>query len=210
VLLVALLLPACRQKMAEQPSLRPDGETSLFPDGKANRPAVPGTVARGQLRTDQHLFAGVRRRTPRDWAWPALALAGEGLGRLAVVATQDTHVETFPFPMTREALERGRERYMIYCVVCHDAAGTGRGTIVRRGYTPPPSFHIDRLRDATVGHFFDVISNGYGSMPSYREQVPPEDRWAIIGYVRALQLSQHYPEAELTDAMRREREGRRE
>jgi len=102
---------------------------------------------------------------------------------------------------------------MIYCVVCHDAGGAGRGIVVRRGYTPPPSFHIDRLRDAPPGHFFDVITSGYGSMPSYREQVPASDRWAIIAYVRALQLSRHYPESDLTEEMRREwreQEGRRD
>jgi mono/diheme cytochrome c family protein len=214
--LLLCLLTGCRQKMAEQPSLRPDGETSLFPDGRANRPAVPGTVARGHLRTDRHLFAGERPRAPEDWARPALALVGDGLGRLAALAaaaTPDHHVESFPFPVTRAVLEHGRARYMIYCVVCHDAGGAGRGIVVRRGYTPPPSLHIDRLREAPPGHFFDVISSGYGSMPSYREQIPANDRWAIVGYIRALQLSRHYPESDLTEEMRREwreQEGRRD
>jgi mono/diheme cytochrome c family protein len=101
-------------------------------------------------------------------------------------------------------LEQGRSRYTIYCAVCHDSRGTGRGKIIERGYTPPPSYHIERLRQAPVGHFFDVITNGYGSMPDYREQVPPLDRWAIIAYIRAIQLSQHFPERELTGDMRRE------
>jgi len=205
--LLLCLLPGCRQKMAEQPSLRPDGETPLFPDGQANRPAVPGAVARGHLRTDRHLFAAERPRSAADWARPALALTGEGLGHVTaflVAAMPAGHVEEFPFPVTRAVLEHGRDRYMIYCVVCHDAAGTGRGVIVRRGYTPPPSLHIQRLRDKPPGHFFDVITNGYGSMPSYREQIPAEDRWAIVGYVRALQLSRHFPESDLTPGMRRE------
>jgi hypothetical protein len=92
---------------------------------------------------------------------------------------------------------------MIYCVVCHDAEGTGRGTIVERGYTPPPSYHIDRLRDAPVGHFFKVVTLGYGSMPSYRNQIKAPDRWAIIAYIRALQLSRHFPVEELTEGMKR-------
>ena len=104
-----------------------------------------------------------------------------------------TYVDTFPFPVTREVLEHGRERYMIYCVVCHDPLGTGRGKIVERGYTQPPSYHIERLRNVAVGHFFEVITNGYGSMPDYKQQVPPRDRWAIAAYIRALQLSQHFP-----------------
>jgi mono/diheme cytochrome c family protein len=107
--------------------------------------------------------------------------------------------------VTREVLEHGRERYMIYCVVCHNARGTGHGKIVERGYTQPPSYHIDRLRNVAVGHFFDVITNGYGSMPEYKQQVPPRDRWAIAAYIRALQLSQHFPENQLPANMREER-----
>jgi mono/diheme cytochrome c family protein len=103
-----------------------------------------------------------------------------------------------------DVLEHGRNRYMIYCVVCHDPLGTGRGKIVERGYTRPPSYHIERLRQAPVGHFFEVISKGYGSMPSYGSQVPPRDRWAIIAYIRALQTSQHFKVAELPDDLRRE------
>ena len=93
---------------------------------------------------------------------------------------------------------------MIYCVECHDALGTGRGAIVERGYTPPPSFHIDRLRTSPAGRFFAVITEGYGSMPSYGAQIPPDDRWAIVAYIRALQLSQHFPKDEMTPAMRDE------
>ena len=102
-------------------------------------------------------------------------------------------VDEFPFPATRAVLEQGRNRFMIYCVVCHDPLGTGRGKIVERGYTQPPSYHIERLRTVPVGHFFDVITNGYGSMPDYKQQIPPRDRWAIAAYIRALQLSQPCP-----------------
>jgi mono/diheme cytochrome c family protein len=111
----------------------------------------------------------------------------------------ETDVDSFPFPITRAVLKRGQDRYQIYCVVCHDPLGTGRGKIVERGYTPPPSYHIDRLRQVPVGHFFDVITNGYGSMPDYKQQVPPRDRWAIAAYIRALQ-----PEKDLTPEMRQQ------
>src|SRR5205085_3233880 len=103
--------------------------------------------------------------------------------------------------------QRGQERYMIFCVVCHDPLGTGQGKIVERGYTPPPSFHIARLRQAPVGHFFDVITNGYGSMPEYRAQVPPRDRWAIVAYIRALQRSQHATLKDVPPAERPKLEG---
>jgi hypothetical protein len=100
-------------------------------------------------------------------------------------------VETFPFPITRQVLERGRDRYNIYCTPCHDYTGSGRGMIVQRGFPPPPSYPIERLRQAPVGHFFDVITNGYGAMYSYKARIPPADRWAIVAYIRALQMSQH-------------------
>jgi len=105
--------------------------------------------------------------------------------------------DVFPFPVTQQVLERGRERFNIYCSVCHGRLGDGDGMIVRRGFRRPPSYHIDRLRQAPAGHFFDVITNGFGAMPDYAAQVSPRDRWAIIAYIRALQLSQHYPAAEL-------------
>jgi mono/diheme cytochrome c family protein len=202
------LLPACQQRMAAQPHIGPDQASSFYPDGRASRPLVDGTVARGHLRTDYQYFAGTRTRAVRSWAVPA-ALIGNaapgGLGALALAAAQEgNYVDTFPLPVTRELIEHGQHRYMIYCVVCHDPLGTGRGKIVERGYTQPPSYHIDRLRNAPVGHFFAVMTDGYGSMPDYKQQIPPRDRWAIAAYIRALQLSQHFPSAELTPEMRRE------
>jgi mono/diheme cytochrome c family protein len=196
--LIGCLLPACQQRMAVQPGIRPDEGSSFFADGRASRPLVAGTVARGHLRTDLPLFTGKRTRRSADWA-----VAAALLGPAAAAATSDD-VDTFPFEITRAVLEHGQNRYMIYCVVCHDPLGTGRGKIVERGYTPPPSYHIDRLRTAPVGHFFDVITNGYGSMPDYKQQIPPRDRWAIVAYLRALQLSQHFPARELTDEMRKQ------
>jgi mono/diheme cytochrome c family protein len=190
--------------MASQPSVRPD-------EGE-QRQLVPGTVARGHLRTDAHLFTGTRSGEGgdmgRNWAAPAALLGLAGAGPLpatvSAAARESDYVDTFPFPVTRAVLQHGQDRYLIYCVVCHDPLGHGRGKIVERGYTPPPSYHIDRLRRAPVGHFFDVMTNGYGSMPDYKQQIPPRDRWAIAAYVRALQLSQHFPERDLSPEMRGE------
>jgi len=193
--------------MAAQPSYKPLDPSSFFPDGRSARPLVAGTVARGHLRTDLHLYTGRRTRQFPDWT-NAPAIVGAALNPLAALAALavelDDYVDTFPFEITREVLKRGQDRYRIFCAVCHDPLGTGRGKIVERGYTPPPSYHISRLRLAPVGHFFDVITNGYGSMPDYKEQVPPRDRWAIIAYIRALQMSQHFPVRELSEEMRAE------
>ena len=205
------LLPACQQEMAVQPSGRPDESSTFFPDGREDRPLVAGTVARGHLRTDLDLYTGERRQAPEPWRIAASliggAAGGDVYGGLAVLNQSEANdVTEFPFPVTDEVLKQGHDRFMIYCVVCHDPLGTGRGKIVERGYTQPPSYHIDRLRAAPVGHFFRVITEGYGSMPDYKQQVPPRDRWAIAAYIRALQLSQHFPAKDLTDAMRAARD----
>ena len=200
----------CQQEMADQPSYRPLQPCDFFADGRSERPAVPGTVARGHLHTDVALFTG--RRVGKDGmplgsATPTVIQPKPGTPEAAKLAKAqyDQFVDTFPFPMTEQVLEHGYQRFMIYCVVCHDPLGTGQGKIVQRGYTAPPSYHIERLRKAPVGYLFAVISEGYGSMPSYGAQIPVRDRWAIVGYLRALQASQHFPEAKLTDEMRRER-----
>ncbi len=205
--LAAGALPACQQRMASQPSARPDQPSTFFEDGRAARPVVAGTIARGHLRTDLHLFAG-RVSPERDVAALPAAILGAGaadpraLPAVALAAEGPPPVDTFPFPITEKVLRHGRNRYMIYCVVCHDPLGTGHGMIVQRGYTEPPSYHIKRLREAPVGHFYEVMTMGYGSMPDYRQQVPPRDRWAIAAYIRALQLSRHFPAKELTGEMR--------
>src|SRR5438270_3737021 len=156
------LLPACQQQMAEQPSYRPDQPSSFFPDGRADRPVVPGTVARGHLRTDTHLYAG--SRVPGESALGGAALlagaAGANFVALAAMTAATSRedagaVDSFPFPVTEAVLRRGQERYEIYCALCHDSLGSGRGKIVERGYTPPPSYHVERLRQAPVGHFFE-------------------------------------------------------
>jgi mono/diheme cytochrome c family protein len=162
--LLALAVSGCRQDMHDQPKYKPFHESDFFGDRRSARPLVEGTVARGMLREDTHLYAG------------------KVDGALA---------ETFPFPVTAAVLQRGRERYGIYCTPCHGLAGNGDGMIVSRGYRKPSSFHVDRLRAERPGYFFDVITNGFGAMPDYAAQIPVEDRWAIVGYVRALQLSQN-------------------
>ncbi len=163
-LAAAALLAGCRQDMHDQPKFKPLRESDFFGDHRSARPLVEGTVARGHLDTDELLATGK-------------------------VNGQDA--AEFPWPVTSEAMARGRERYDIFCSPCHDRTGSGDGMIVRRGYRRPPSFHLERLRQAAVGHFFDVITNGFGAMPDYRAQVPVPDRWAIAAYIRALQASQH-------------------
>ena len=155
-------LAGCRQDMHTQPRYDPLDPTPFFDDGRSERPVVEGTVARGHLRSDELLYAG--------------KVGG-------VLADQ------FPFAITRQDLERGRERYNIYCSPCHDYTGGGRGMIVQRGFPAPPSYHIERLRQAPVGHFFDAMTKGYGTMYSYADRVSVEDRWRIAAYIRALQLS---------------------
>jgi len=167
VALAALIAAAaCRQEMYDQPRYKPLGESNFYSDKRASRPLPEGTVARGWLREDRKLYEGK-----------------EGHQLVAVL----------PMPLTRELLARGRERFNIYCSPCHDRTGEGRGMVVRRGYQPPPSLHIERLRDAPVGHFFDVMTNGLGAMPDYASQIPVSDRWAISAYVKALQLSRNVP-----------------
>ena len=162
---VLLVVPACRQQMADQARYEPLEESNFFPDHRSARPLPVGVVARGFLDEDEHLYQGRVN------------------GQLAT---------TFPFEITADALARGRDRYNIFCSPCHDRTGSGNGMAVRRGFRQgPPSFHMDRLRDAPVGHFFDVISNGFGAMNDYAAQIKPRDRWAIVAYIRALQLSEN-------------------
>ena len=177
-LLVAVLLLAaagCRQDMHNQPKAIPLRESMFFKDTSSARPVVEGTIARGTLQDDAAFFTGKA-------------------GGLAV--------EALPFALTADVLDRGEQRFNIYCTPCHGLSGNGDGMIVRRGYRQPPSYHIDRLRAVPLGHFYDVMTNGFGAMPDYRAQISPRDRWAIAAYVRALQLSQHTPAAELSSEER--------
>lgn len=170
------LASGCRRDMQDQPKYIPLRQSDFFGDQRSARPLVADTVARGDLRADDHLYTGMVDGKP---------------------------AETFPFPITREVLERGRQRFNIYCSPCHDYAGYGNGIVVQRGFRRPPSYHIDRLRQAPPGYIFDVITNGLGAMYSYASRVEPRDRWAIVAYIRALQLSQN---AHLTDVPGPERE----
>ncbi len=158
------LLAGCRSDMQNQPKFIPLRQSDFYASGRSARPLEAHTIARGQLHEDTYLYTGK---------------VGAALGTV------------FPFPVTAEVLNRGRQRFDIFCAPCHSRLGDGNGMIAQRGFRRPPSFHIDRLRAAPVGHFFDVITNGFNAMPDYAQQIPARDRWAIIAYIRALQLSQH-------------------
>ena len=162
LLLLTFPIVGCRQQMADQPHQRPLETSNFFDDRMASRPIEPGTVAR----------TGRERNL----------LSGKVDGKLA---------DAFPFEVTMQVLERGQERYEIFCSPCHDRLGTGRGMIVRRGFTPARSFHDPRLRDAPTGHYFEVMTQGFGPMPSYANQLSEHDRWAVIAYIRALQFSRN-------------------
>jgi mono/diheme cytochrome c family protein len=205
MLLLLPCLAGCQQQMASQPSYRPLEPSSFFADGQSSRQLVKGTVARGHLELDWHLYTG-RIPGSNDKAEAARTdkplPVGQNVGANKADFDRGRFVDAFPEPVTRETLEHGYNRYMIYCVVCHDPMGTGRGKIVERGYIKPPSYHIPRLRTAPVGRLFAVATEGYGAMPSYEAQIPPRDRWAIVAFIRALQLSQHFPVNQLTPEMR--------
>ena len=202
--LLALAPLGCRQQMAEQPRFDPLEATAFFGDGRSARPPVEGTVARGQLRDDVHLYTGRLDddASKRDGG-PAIRGTPEQAGPTGGrAASEPNYAKTFPFKVDETVMLRGQNRYMIYCVVCHGPLGDGDGQVVKRGYTKPPSLRTDRsrgfarrgkellLKDAPVGYLFDVITNGFGAMPDYAAQVPVEDRWAIIAYLRALQAAE--------------------
>jgi cbb3-type cytochrome c oxidase subunit III len=169
VSLAALVLGGCRSEMYDQPRFKPYHASDFFEDGTSARPLVEGTV---------------HRRDPKE-------RGGASAEHFETGKTGGKLVETLPFPVDRSVLERGQERYRIFCTPCHGELGNGRGMIVRRGFNPPPTFHSDEMRKEPVGHFFDVITRGHGTMYSYASRIPPRDRWAIAAYIRALQLSQH-------------------
>ncbi len=158
----AVLAAGCRLDMHNQPKMIPLRASDFYIDGRSARPIIEDTVARGQLMTNSYEYSGNINNAP-----------GRG----------------FPFPITRQDLDRGQQRFNIYCAPCHSEVGDGNGMIVQRGYLRPPSFHIPRLINAPEGYIFQVITNGLGGMPDYAEQISIEDRWRIIAYLRALQLS---------------------
>jgi mono/diheme cytochrome c family protein len=172
-LLVAValaLLAGCREDMQVQPYQRPLVESQFYADHRAARPIIEGTVARGHLNADTYFYTGKIGANDGDY---------------------------LPFPVTAEVMARGQQRFNIYCSPCHSEAGDGNGMIVQRGFKHPPSYHIERLRRVPIGYFFDVMTNGFGAMSDYSQQISPADRWAIAAYIRALQLSQHATEADV-------------
>jgi mono/diheme cytochrome c family protein len=172
--------------MEDQPRYRAYKKSDFFADGRASRDHPLGTVARGQLFENKAFYTGkIDNPNPN-----AVAETAAGPSGTTLVSTFPNAIDEFPMPVTRELIDRGQDRYNIYCAVCHGPVGYGDGMAVRRGFTQPPTYHDDRLRNAPVGHFFDVITNGWGKMNSYAFQVGPADRWAIVAYIRALQVSQ--------------------
>lgn len=193
-LLLLMALQSCRQDMQDQPKYLPYRGSESFADSLSSRPLVEGTVPRGYLREDQALYTGksgtaVTPLNSKD-SGGVKSSAGTSVSTQPASAAGND-VNEFPFPITREILDRGQERFNIYCSPCHGVLGDGKGMIANRGFRPPPTYHQDRLRTAPLGHFFDVITNGFGAMPDYSMQIPPHERWAIIAYIRALQLSQN-------------------
>ena len=175
LLAVTSSLMGCRRDMQDQPKYRPFRGSTFFGDERSARPLVAGTVARGQLQ-EESLLAAAKSGT--------------------------AFADALPMPVDAALLRRGQERYTIYCSPCHGWLGRGDGMVVRRGYRQPSSFHVDRLRAQPAGYFFDAISHGFGAMPDYAAQIPVADRWAIVAYVRVLQLSQNVPASDLTPEAR--------
>ena len=198
--LVAMTLAAtgCRQDMHDQPKyrpLRPVDSFGAIKDGRSARPPVEGTVARDQLREDVEFYTG-----KLAGATSTEGLAAPAAGQSSASTAQQTYkgfVTEFPIEISAADLDRGQERFSIYCSLCHGSTGEGNGMIVRRGFRRPPSYDEERLRQAPPGYFFDVITNGFGTMPDYASQISPEDRWKIVAYIRALQLSARSPIADV-------------
>ena len=163
--------------MHDQPRYKPLAESDFFRDHRASRPAVEGTVARGHLRIDEARYTG--------------KIAGE-------------EITEFPIPITRDDIERGRTRFSIYCTPCHGRLGDGNGMVVLRGFRQAASYYTEKLMKAPVGHFFDVMTNGFGAMPSYASRVEPDDRWRIVAYIRALQLSESAKITDVPEAQRQQ------
>jgi hypothetical protein len=172
--LAVLLLAGCRQDMHDQPRFKPLAKSDFYTDLRAARPLIEGTVARGHLHEDTYLYTGM-------------------------VGNSSTPGDYMPFPVTEEVLDRGRLRFNIYCAPCHSRLGDGDGIVPAHGFPrKPPSYHIERLRQAPLGYFYGIITHGFGIMPDYATQISPQDRWAIVAYIRALQLSQNATGADIS------------
>lgn len=189
MIVICSLFIGCRYDMQDQPRYKPFKKSDFFADKRASRDLPEGTVARGGLRADKAYFQGKKEGVSA--ATLAAAQPTTDASGNTVVTTFPDAVEEFPMPVTKELIDRGEQRYKVFCIVCHGPMGNGDGMIVRRGFPKPPTYNDDRLRNAPVGHFFDVITNGWGKMNPYASQVPVPDRWAIVAYIRALQISQN-------------------
>ncbi len=183
-----ILTSACglRADMQDQPRYKTYKKSDFFADGRASRRLPDGTVARGQLYDNKAFYTGKIDNPSTTPVETTTNAAGNTL-----VTSFPNAIDEFPIPVTKELVDRGQERYGIYCAMCHGPLGNADGMIVRRGFSPPPTYHDDRLRNAPVGHFFDVITNGWGKMSSYAYQIQPADRWAIVAYIRTLQAGQN-------------------
>jgi mono/diheme cytochrome c family protein len=189
VAVFCILAAGCgvRFDMQDQPRYKAYKKSDFFADNRASRNLPEGTVARGFLKDDKAFYTGkidnpnlnVQVQTTTDASGNTL------------VSSFPNDIDTFPVPVTKELVDRGQERFNIYCIVCHGPVGNGDGMVVRRGFPQPPTYHDDRLRNAPVGHFFDVITNGWGKMNSYADKLSPADRWAVVAYIRALQVGQN-------------------
>jgi mono/diheme cytochrome c family protein len=182
VSIFCFIVAACRPDMMNQPKAKPLSESDFFSNQANARPIPPHTVEWKSARENDAFYTGL---------------------------TNGTYVTELPVKLTPALLARGRERFEAMCAECHDRTGSGNGMVVLRGFPQPPSYHVPRLRNAPIGHFFDVITNGYGVMYSYATRVEPEDRWAIAAYIRALQLSQNANTSDLTVAERQKLENRK-
>jgi mono/diheme cytochrome c family protein len=183
LILVVLLLSSCRQEMADTGRFQPMDYNDFFKDGRMARAQPLGTVAQNQLRDNEQLYTGMQH------------------SKLS---------PTFPFEISEQTLQRGRDRFNIFCAPCHDGAGTGHGVAVQRGFEHgPETFHQQRLRDAAPGYFFQAISNGFGLMNGYAAQIAPEDRWAVVAYIRALQLSENAVAGDLPELDRQKLESQK-
>jgi mono/diheme cytochrome c family protein len=200
---VAAVTAGCQQKMADQPSYRPLVPSGFFPNGMSAQPLPGGVLAREWLLSDDPLTSGLKPEFRKGPPAPAGEKNAPPTPPPGAPSDPSRFVDAYPFELTRDDLARGQERYTIYCAVCHDPLGTGKGKVVERGYVKPPNYNTDAsrgfarygrqipLREVPVGYVFEVITRGYGAMPRYGEQISPQDRWRVVAYVRALQLSQH-------------------
>jgi mono/diheme cytochrome c family protein len=182
-----LLSFGCRYDMQDQPRYKAFKKSEFFNDDKAMRDLPEGTIARGLLKEDKAFYTGKKENADPN---VQVQTTTDDTGN-TLVSSFPNDITEFPMPVNEDVINRGQERYNVHCIVCHGPTGNGDGMIVRRGFSKPPTYNDDRLRNAPVGHFYDVIANGWGKMNSYAAQVTPADRWAIVAYIRTLQVSQN-------------------